>query len=158
MSLTEVSLSDILESDNIEESLSESKMNSLENALKENGDENTDIEILEVLSEPDEDKKTQVSGNGLMDLVRNAFDFICENMRYIILGLVVLLLLCNFKRDLFKNTPLEEHFQNTCNFMETSLDGDSVTSEQPVDMLGGSVDDLTSSLESMSATSGTSIQ
>ena len=43
--------------------------------------------------------------------------------------------------------------------METSLDGDS-TSSQPVDMdmAGGSIDNLTSSLESMSATSGTSIQ
>lgn len=154
-----MSLSDILESDNIEESLSENKMNSLENVLKENGDENTDIEILEILSEPDEDKKKSVSGNGLMDLVRTVFDFICENMRYIILGLVVVLLLCNYKRDLFKNTPLEEHFQNTCNFMDTSLD-ESVTSQEvvDVDMVGGSIDNLTSSLESMSATSGTSIQ
>lgn len=163
MSLTDMDVDGALESDEISaivESLTEGNQFDLEQILNENGDENTDIEIVNniELSEEDEEKQS-TKGNGLMDLVRTAFDFLCANMKYIILGLVIVLLLCNFKRDLFNNTALEGHFENACNFMETSFDGDSATSEPvDMDMAGGSVDNLTSSLESMSATSGTSIQ
>lgn len=164
MSLTDMNIDDsALESDEMSaiiESLSEGKEFDLEKVLNENADENTDntdVEIIDNVELSEDKEKQQTHGSGLMDLVRTAFDFLCANMKYIILGLVILLLLCNFKRDLFNNTPLEGHLENACNFMQTSLDG-SLTSEVDPGMGGGSIDNLTSSLESMSATSGTSIQ
>ena len=150
-------MSDDLEmrlSDALMESLDEGNINSLEEILKENGDENTEIEILSL---EDEDERKPRNNNLVMDLVRQSFDFICNNLRYIVLGIALLILLCNYRNRLQINTGLDEHLKNACDFLQTSL-GESSTSELVSQQSGGALDnEATSSLDSMSSTSGTSI-
>tara|TARA_B100000401_G_C52431089_1_gene542725 strand:- start:145 stop:648 length:504 start_codon:yes stop_codon:yes gene_type:complete len=130
----------------------------LEQVLQDNAELNSDnIELIdspEDLSglienyEDMDEKKDKKREVGMMEQIMN---FLMDNCCYILIGVLVVVLICGLK----KRASGLQGVDDMCDYLETSLDESMTSLNNMMGLEGGAADEETSSLDSMSSTSGT---
>ena len=166
--LTEMTLSDPMDSELVlEDPLNEGENMDLEEVLDQNADENTDdVEALNMEDLSDmvdnviekEEKKKKHKEMGILEQVMK---FSKKNLNLILGVVFVIVLICVINR---KNNLGVKAVDDVCNYLsetsnsilgtETSVEEVPLEQQMPAMQSGGSVDNITSSLETMSSTSG----
>ena len=86
-------------------------------------------------------------------MIEQMMNFVRDNCTYILIGILIIVVICSINKS---NNLGHEYIDNMCGYLETSV-GSSITSSinDQSGQNGGGVNDITSSLDSMSSTSGT---